>query len=154
MALTISQHLQLARENKITNPRLQFGPYLFKLAKASSANPGCVYVTLKETGNYLGKILANGTDWAPIRGIHPDCNAGIVKAMADPLEAAKVHGQRTGTCCVCGRTLFAGVSIAAMIGPICSEKYGFDQYEIAVNNGYTGPTVSAANTDVLSLDDF
>lgn len=134
----IATMLQSAKAAGILNPRLHFGRFLFKLAKETSNNPGCVYVTLKDTGDYIGKISPQYLFY-PIRGIHQDCLEEVLTAMKDPLEAAKLHAQRTGKCCACGRTLFNGVSIAAMIGPICSEKYGFDQLEIALANGYTKP---------------
>lgn len=39
------------------------------------------------------------------------------------LEDAKKYGSLYGTCCVCGRTLTDEKSIAAGIGPICSERF-------------------------------
>jgi hypothetical protein len=42
------------------------------------------------------------------------------------LEEAKAWGALYGTCCVCGATLTKEASIAAGIGPVCSEKGFWD----------------------------
>lgn len=44
--------------------------------------------------------------------------------LADPAAAAVEYGHRTGSCCICGRTLTDPESIAAGIGPICAGKFG------------------------------
>lgn len=44
--------------------------------------------------------------------------------LADPSKAAVEYGHRTGSCCICGRTLTDPASIAAGIGPICAGKFG------------------------------
>ena len=51
--------------------------------------------------------------------------ARIAAAIANPAEAAKAHGQRTGECSVCGRELTNKDSRALGIGPICAERFGF-----------------------------
>jgi hypothetical protein len=50
---------------------------------------------------------------------------GVVSAAANPLEAARLHGQRTGSCSCCGRELTNAESIALGIGPICRERFGW-----------------------------
>lgn len=54
--------------------------------------------------------------------------AGVVATLreiqANPDAAMKVQGQRTGSCCMCGRELTNAVSIARGIGPICGAKFG------------------------------
>lgn len=48
--------------------------------------------------------------------------AALTKLDADPMAAALDYGRKTGSCCVCGRELTNGVSIAEGIGPICSGR--------------------------------
>lgn len=43
--------------------------------------------------------------------------------LADPKAAAIEYGHRTGSCCVCGRTLTNPESVAAGIGPICAGRF-------------------------------
>lgn len=43
--------------------------------------------------------------------------------LADPKAAAVEFGHRTGSCCVCARTLTDPESIAKGIGPICEAKF-------------------------------
>lgn len=44
--------------------------------------------------------------------------------LEDPSKAAVEYGHRTGSCCICGRTLTDPASIEAGIGPICASKFG------------------------------
>lgn len=49
---------------------------------------------------------------------------GLLDALlADPKAAAVEYGHRTGSCCVCGRTLTDPESVAAGIGPVCASKF-------------------------------
>ena len=118
---TIKDHLMFAKNKGLKFPKLMFGGFKFTLAGDSSKNPGAVYVKTAADGSYRGKIVNNqfygmfGTiDYAAINAV-----------LKDPIAAATVHGQQTGTCCCCGRELTAAESINKMIGPICAEKYGF-----------------------------
>ena len=119
---TIKEHLLFAQSKGVKYPRLVFGNYKFTLAPITGKNAGAVYVKNK-SGEYLGKVI--GLDFFPAIGVHPAAIYGIAKWVANPLAAATIHGQQTGTCCCCGRELTAESSINAMIGPICAEKYGF-----------------------------
>lgn len=42
---------------------------------------------------------------------------------ADPLSAARTHGQDTGRCACCGRLLTDPVSVMQSIGPICLRRF-------------------------------
>jgi len=101
---------------------VRIGNLVFSVAAANSKNPGCAYV--KADGTYQGKITADGRFY-----VSPDSRAGIqaeVEAIArDPKAAAIAHGQRTGTCSVCGAELTNGESIARGIGPVCAERFGW-----------------------------
>ena len=47
-----------------------------------------------------------------------------VEALAsDPKAAAVAFGMKTGSCCICGRTLTDPESVKAGIGPICAAKF-------------------------------
>lgn len=96
--------------------------YAFKRAPDAGRNPGMVYVTLKDTGAYLGKIDGTGR-FSPSR----DCVAENVDALrvigADPLAAARESGKLTGRCSCCGRELSDPISIQNGIGPICEQKF-------------------------------
>jgi hypothetical protein len=119
---------QVAKDHGINQPKLRLGLYLFKVASALGNNAGAIWVTLaakNEFGEreYLGKIKDGR--FQPSRACTAEQAAEIEDVAAHPAEAAKAYGQRTGMCCVCGRTLTKNESIDAMIGPICAEKYGF-----------------------------
>jgi hypothetical protein len=78
-------------------------------------NPGALYVKT-EADEYLGKII--GTDYLGKPA------SALTAIAADPRVEAIRHGQRTGNCSCCGRTLTAEGSIEAGIGPICASKWG------------------------------
>lgn len=120
---TIKEHLLFAQSKGVKYPRLVFGNYKFTLAPITGKNAGAVYVKRKSDGEYLGKII--GLEFFPTFGITEFSRDHITALVKDPLAAATVHGQQTGTCCCCGRELTAESSINAMIGPICAERYGF-----------------------------
>lgn len=48
----------------------------------------------------------------------------LLNLNADPRQLAKLHGQKYGNCCFCGRELTEADSIAAGYGPICADKWG------------------------------
>lgn len=74
-------------------------------------------------GRYFGFIDANGEFHKSARTPQND---GVIKALgeldADPMATALEYGRKTGECCVCGRELTNGVSVAEGIGPICSGR--------------------------------
>jgi Family of unknown function (DUF6011) len=121
--LTIKERLELAKSKGVLYPRMVFEGYKFTLAPATGRNVGAVYVMNRSDRTYYGKIIDNKL--YPAYGLAETLAQEIQTILDNPVEAATVHGQQTGTCCCCGRTLFNANSIAAMIGPICAEKYGF-----------------------------
>lgn len=105
------------------SPRITIGGMTISPAKATSANPGALYV--KQSGGeraYLGKV-ANGRFFAAQACTAEDA-AKVATFIADPAEAAKVYGQTTGTCCICNATLKSEWKHRG-IGPICAEKFGW-----------------------------
>jgi hypothetical protein len=102
------------------SPRVTIGGMTISPAKATSANPGALYVKAGQT--YLGKITG-GRFFAS-----PDCSAEqqaqVLAFVANPAWAAKVYGQTTGTCCVCNATLTSQWKLRG-IGPVCAEKFGW-----------------------------
>jgi hypothetical protein len=118
-------------KQSIKNPAITFttpdfaGGLKVKSAGATSRNPGSLYVTDIQSGNYLGKI---GTDnaFTPVSGL-TNLDA-VVKALRDfaqsPAEIAASHGHRTNNCCFCSRALTNKSSVKVGYGPICAENFG------------------------------
>jgi len=104
----------------VRNPKITIGGMTISPAKATSANPGALYVKSGEA--YLGKV-ADGKFFAS-RDCTPEQQAQVLKFVAAPAEAAKVYGQETGVCCVCNATLRSEWRLRG-IGPICAEKFGW-----------------------------
>lgn len=110
-----------ANASGLRSPKFRVEAYTFAPAKASSKNPGCIYVTRE--GQYLGKIDAAGKYWAAREATTQD-HAEITRIGADPLAAAVMHGKKTGNCSCCGRHLENAESVELGIGPICRAKWG------------------------------
>jgi hypothetical protein len=102
------------------SPRITVGGLTISPAKATSKNPGALYV--KDAGVYVGKITGGRFFAANANG--EDAAARVQAFIADPAEAAKVYGQTTGVCCLCGATLRSEWKHRG-IGPICSAKFGW-----------------------------
>lgn len=117
----------------LKKPKLIVGGYRFSLAPVTGKNAGAIYVTTKAatvpdafggvSRQYLGKITDG--QLFPVRDTTAEQIAEIVAIAADPANAAKAHGLRTGQCSCCGLPLTNAESIALGIGPICRDKYGF-----------------------------
>jgi len=112
-----------ARAAQIKHPRLKLAGFTFKPAGPNSSNPGAVYVTDNEYGNYLGKVMQG--KFLKIRECTDEANKEIVEVLNDPKAAAIAYGKKFGVCSVCSRELTDPVSIANGIGPICAENYGW-----------------------------
>jgi hypothetical protein len=110
--------------SRAASVRLTVGEIKFKPAKATSRNPGAIYVTRgKNPGTYLGKIK-DGVFTCSAE-CDPATTAKIVEIAADPLAAAVAHGQVTGNCAICARELTRHDSIERGIGPICASRMGW-----------------------------
>ena len=105
-----------ARQTTRAKPYLNAGDVQFSSAPASGVNKGAIYV--KIGGEYQGKLI-DGKFFATVT-THID---QIREACSSPLEIAKAHGRKTGTCCQCSRELTNPDSIKAGIGPICAGAF-------------------------------
>lgn len=116
--------LNAAHESGLKRPRLLTARFVFSRAPDKGRNPGAIYVTANSTADaYLGKIIDG--QFLPGRDCDDAQRDAIVAVCADPMGAAKLYGQETGRCSCCGRELTDADSIAASIGPVCAERYGF-----------------------------
>jgi Family of unknown function (DUF6011) len=84
-------------------------------------NAGALYV--KAAGEYQGKLI--GVEFNPVRSVETTTAPALAVIAANPLQAAVRFGRKEGKCSCCGRKLTKGTSIAAGIGPICAENFGF-----------------------------
>lgn len=116
----LHEALQAARTAGLKHPKLRYEGFVVSLAPADGKNAGALY--LKQGSTYLGKIQ-NGKLFATREA--DEVKPAIVVAMEDPLAAAKAYGQKFGICSCCGRDLSDPVSVAAGIGPVCAENFGF-----------------------------
>lgn len=121
-ASAIHAMFDTAKANGLKRLKFRMETFAISPAGETSANPGALYVTGNPGGTYYGKIVKGrfiATSAAP-EGVADQINA----IAANPLEQAKLYGKRTGTCCVCGRTLTDEGSVEAGIGPICADNWG------------------------------
>ncbi len=120
IAFTAAKKTDTGMGLRLRSPKITIGSLTITPAKATSANPGALYV--KDAGEYMGKI-ANGRFLAS-RECTDAQRASILAFIADPKAAAEAYGKETGTCCVCNATLTSKWRLAG-IGPICAEKMGW-----------------------------
>ena len=117
----INELLSTAISSGLRKPRLNIGQLSISVAPSHGRNAGCLYI--KDNRNYAGKITKDGKFF----GIHEARNeieGELLVIAKDPLEAAIVHGRKTGQCACCGRELTSHESIELGIGPICRNKWG------------------------------
>ena len=123
---------KVAKESGLKFPkiRLDAGEQRIVLAVcgARSKSPGAIRVTngmgFHDPGNlYFGQIDTDGR-WLPGR----DATDEVVDMLRDfatnPEGVAAAYGQRTGSCCFCGRELTDARSTDVGYGPVCADKYG------------------------------
>lgn len=91
------------------------------LAGSSSSNPGGLWV--KADADFMGGISRDGT-FRPRANVPHWVKEAIRRVAQDPAGEARLFGQRTGTCCCCGRELTNKQSIEMGIGPICASRWG------------------------------
>ena len=115
---SIAAALRRATEDGRKAPKIRTEVAHFSLAKATSRNPGCVYVVTPDDV-YLGKIDPDGR-FQPSRACDDDTRDAVVRISNNALAEAVEYGKRTGRCSCCGRELTDPASIAAGIGPICA----------------------------------
>lgn len=74
---------------------------------------------------YFGMIATDGR-WVPGRDATPAVVQMLKSFAADPEGVAAAYGQRTGSCCFCGRELTDERSTDVGYGPICAGKFGLN----------------------------
>lgn len=124
---TLQSAMSNANQNwGVKKPIIRYKGLRITLAPSSGANPGALYVKRNDTGEYLGKITNMGF-------FHPMSDCSLLVQLQDfsgtlpedIKDLLSAEGKRTGTCCICGRTLTDPISVEQGIGPICSSRFGF-----------------------------
>ncbi len=124
---------EAARRLKWPVIRFEAGGRKYRLGRCGPAarEPGAVNVTSDEKGfearTYFGRIDLLGTfEPHPSHDFETGTAIGIalLAFAADPVEQARIYGQRFGCCCFCGLELTDRRSVKAGYGPICADKFG------------------------------
>lgn len=110
-----------ASGNGIKRPKLRLDTFIFSRAPDTGRNAGAIYV--KQHGEYLGKVSAG--KFHGVFACDGETKARIITVAADPHNAAKAYGMKTGSCSCCGRELTNGISVELGIGPVCRDKFGW-----------------------------
>jgi SWI/SNF-related matrix-associated actin-dependent regulator 1 of chromatin subfamily A len=87
-----------------------------------SRTPGQLKVTSAgsfESAAFFGRIDTDGCADSRLKAAPAFVHAILDTFCANPAAAARLYGQRTGTCCCCGAELTNARSIELGIGPIC-----------------------------------
>lgn len=114
----------------VDNRVLRTPMLILKTAYKYGNNPGAVYINDSQTSEYLGKIIKDGSLFLR-HEVRTDeqRRIEILDMLAtielNPLETAIAYSRETGKCACCNRELTNAESIAAGIGPICRDKWGF-----------------------------
>lgn len=111
-----------AKASGLKKPAYRAEGLVLSLAKEGSANFGSIYVK-RASGEYIGKVT--GSDFRATSDAKAEDKDTLQKIAANPSQVAKDYGKRVGICSCCGRELTDPNSIAAGIGPICAEGWGF-----------------------------
>lgn len=110
-----------AEKGRKFSPRLTIGSMTISPAKATSANPGALYV--KSDGTYLGKVMHG--KFLRSRECDDGNEATVLRFIADPADAARVYGQESKMCCICNRKLTLEESMVRGMGEICASNFGW-----------------------------
>ena len=123
----------VAKESGLKFPKVRLDTageqrIVLAVCRARSKNPGAIRVTngmgFHDPGNlYFGQIDKSGR-WLPGRDATDEVVAILRDFAADPAGVAAAYGQRTGSCCFCGRELTDARSTDVGYGPVCADKYG------------------------------
>lgn len=122
---SVAEVFNRAKSNGYKSPVLRLAmpesEAALRLSRApdSGVNAGAIYVKVGD--EYMGKVL--GGKFIKSHACSAEVESNIIKAVDNPLEAARLYGHRTGICSCCGRALTNGESIDLGIGPICREKF-------------------------------
>ena len=101
------------------------GTVQLSLAGPKARHPGSMNITDGQpygANAWYGRISPDG-HFTP----SPQCVGPVARLLImfarDPAAVAKAHGELTGNCCFCSRTLTNAGSIEVGYGPICAERY-------------------------------
>jgi len=122
----IKEKFDDAREKGIKRCALRIIGFKFTRASDTGRNAGYIYIKDTDNGDlYLGKVSPNGEFFKSY-----DCKQehidGLLKANENIFASARLYGQKTGRCTICGRELTNKRSIELGIGMICQEKWGWE----------------------------
>lgn len=82
------------------------------------------YIAVKLDSVYQGKIVSKDSDLI----FYPKGEEALKKEIETfasfPKCNTKLHGQKYGSCCFCGRELIEKASVFYGYGPICAENFG------------------------------
>lgn len=114
----VLQAIQAGKASGLKWVRLRFdGVTIEEAAK----HPGVLYIKRGDQDRtYLGKVVDGR--FLPSRDCNQDDQQKIRLIAADPFAAAKVYGNITNNCCVCGKELSNKESVELGIGPICGKR--------------------------------
>jgi hypothetical protein len=118
--------------------------WLLRFTRATGGrNPGGVHVATGEM--YVGTFDRQGEfrwSYPMSRSPHQPILGKLLKTfLANPIEQAKISGQKYNFCCFCGLTLTNASSVYHGYGPICAGNWGLpwgdvpekdDKYELGV----------------------
>lgn len=93
-------------------------------APASGVNAGALYLK-SQYGDYLGKILADGTV-RTLYALAPVIKDELRAVVTEGAEYLARTGRETGQCCFCGLELTDPESVERGYGPVCAKKYGLE----------------------------
>jgi len=121
----VSEIFETAFAAGLKNPKLRLDGIVLIPAKTHSPNAGAIYVKAGPAyeDTYFGKVI--GGEFHASRGAPQSVTERLLALADDPLAEAVAYGRKTGACACCGRILTDHKSIAAGIGPICADKWGF-----------------------------
>jgi hypothetical protein len=100
-----------------------------KKAPMTGRNPGALYVTATDGGEYLGKVV-DGTFHKAYEA-PADTAQKLMAVAVDPTAEAIKYAAKFGACCCCGKALVNPVSVLAVVGPVCGPRWGLDHLRLA-----------------------
>ena len=120
---------QTAKASGLKHPKIvamsPVGEIKLSVAGENARVPGSINVA--ETGafgeaKYYGRINLDGSFDG--RDTPVELVSYLKEFAAKPAEMAALHGQQTGNCCFCSRTLLEEGSVEVGFGPICAKRFG------------------------------
>jgi hypothetical protein len=111
------------------------------------------YIAVKLDGEYQGKIPNKDSDLIFYPKNEEKLKKEIEVFASFPKYQTVLHGQRTGTCCFCGRPLVEKASVYYGYGPICAENFGLPHELSEAQIKQSKEEIQLAGLDLSGLDD-